>query len=596
MDAMRHRGPDDSGLWCDIQAGIGLTNVRLAIQDLSSAGHMPMTDDLCWITYNGEIYNFQTLRRELEGLDYHFKSQSDTEVILAAYRQWGTKCVERFQGMFAFALFDPRNGGQLFLARDHFGIKPLYWARADKCLVFASEVRALLASGMIPAQLNAQAVWDYLSIGSVISSDTIIRGIFTLPPGHAMLCQGQQQDIWQWWDLIEASQKQTVPQRYEDAVDELRQLMEQAVHMQMIADVPVGAFLSGGLDSSTIVGLMSRFSGQPVKSCTVLFDTATQLQNELPFARLIAQRFGTDHQEVVISSEEVKGSFTSLISALDQPSTDGLNTLIVSHVARQHVTVALSGLGADELLAGYRHFDLFEQSPKVSRIESARPIWSATTRKILESCLPARVIWQLNFRTASLIEQHSMIRRILTTSEKLALLTPELIRQATQDSVERFYASLLRPALPSLAQTSYIETRGYMHHTLLRDTDAVSMSHSLEVRVPFLDPIFAAYVFALPAQWKWEPGQSKIIMRDAVSKLLPDTILKRTKMGFDLPLSSWVKGVFADVIRDFLNHPTARLLVHPEIVEQLLHSRRRAHLAWSVLVLIAWIEHNHVTL
>lgn len=592
--AMRHRGPDDSGTWIDNTAGIALGNTRLAIQDVSPAGHMPMTDGACWITYNGEIYNFPELRIELEKQGHDFVSGTDTEVILAAYRQWGTECLRHLRGMFAFALYDPREGGQLFLARDHFGIKPLYWAQANGGYIFASELKTLLASELVSRRADCQAIWDYFSVGSVIPPRTIIQGVQALLPGHAMLIQNGKHHIWRWWDLLEASQHVEVPKNLDDAACEVRRLLKDSVRSQMIADVPVGAFLSGGIDSTTIVGLMSEFTNQPVRTYSVAFETSRGTASELPYARIASERFGTAHKEIILTEADIFARFDQILMDLDQPSFDGINSYVVSKAARRGVTVSLSGLGADEIFAGYPQFGRFMDVPEFFSEGSSLLTRVSDT---IGSFLPGRWRLPLEFRAATPVGRYSMIRRIFTEREKQKLLSTELLQAVSIRSVSDYYASLIHNNLDPIAQTSYIETHGYMAHTLLRDVDVMSMAHSLEVRVPFLDHALAEFVFALPAEWKWNQGLNKFVLRQAMRDLLPVAITERSKMGFDLPVGDWVQNGLKPLFMETLRGSVASTVLSGPARQQFKQLRRNnSYSAWSIFVLLRWMIVNRISL
>lgn len=376
-DAMSLRGPDDAGLYQDDFIALG--HRRLSIIDLSQAGHQPMSDATgrFWIVFNGEIYNFQGLREDLKNKGYIFRSQSDTEVILHGYCEWGEEVVHRLRGMFAFAIYDrgPQfgpgpghkkhsgDGPELFLARDRFGIKPLYWCSKDGQFAFASSLTALLLTNLTERRMDPQAFWDYLSVGSVPPPLTMIKDINALEPAHTITVSRSSFKVSRYWDLRDAPD---LPHdlTYVDAQAQFKELLEESTRIHTIADVPVGAFLSGGLDSSTQVALMSAQSPYPLKTYSVGFAPTPGMINELPYARLVAEAFRTDHTEVVLDGKTVVDEFDRVIQVMDQPSTDGLNTYFVSKAARQGVKVALSGLGADELFAGYAHFSRFAALPR----------------------------------------------------------------------------------------------------------------------------------------------------------------------------------------------------------------------------------------
>ena len=593
--AMIHRGPDDSGIWSDATTGIALGNTRLAIQDLSAAGHMPMTDGRNWITYNGEVYNFLDLRQELEKYGHTFESRGDTEIILAAYRQWGAGCLEHLRGMFAFAIFDPDRGGRLFLARDHFGIKPLYWSQTTNAFLFASEIRALLASGLLQRRLDRQAAWGYLSVGSVIPPRTIVQNVNALLPGHALVIEAGKVRIWQWWDLVSAAQRANVPPTLEEAAREVRRLLEESIRLQMIADVPVGAFLSGGIDSTTIVGLMSAIASRPVHTYSVAFETAEGTTSELPYARIASQQFGTVHEEIVVTEQEVAGSFDTMVDALDQPSIDGINSFMVSKAARRGVTVALSGLGGDELFAGYPQFGRFVRATRLSPTGGR---FLADMLKVGGIFLPGRLRFPLEFLAASPVGRHRHVRQFFSDQEKRAMLSPDWLDGIDPESIDTFYSELLLAGLDPVSQVSYVEVRGYMAHTLLRDTDAMSMAHSLEVRVPFVDHVLAEFVFALPPAWKWHEGRGKLVLRQAVGDLLPKDIVGRKKMGFDLPLGTWLRGILYPRFQETLTTPTAQEMLSAGIRDALVKraASNQNYPLWSLLVLLRWLSIEGINL
>ncbi len=600
--AMGHRGPDDSGLWSDPKFKVALGNCRLAIQDTTAAAHMPMESAgrQCWITYNGEIYNFRELRADLKGLGHVFRTASDTEVVLAAYLHWGTSCLERLRGMFAFAIFNGRpdtEGGRLFLARDRFGIKPLYWARLKQALVFASELNGMLASGLVASCLNHQALWDYLSLGSVPFPRTLLEDVQVLLPGHALIANKDDVHIWKYWDLADAVAKVHVPLNLEDSTVELRSRMEEVIRLHMIADVPVGAFLSGGIDSSTIVGLMNQYSDLPLRTYSIGFQRTDREQDELPFAKLVSEHFGTRHEEIVITGNEVAESFDEFVGSLDQPSVDGLNTFLVSKAARKGVTVALSGLGADELFAGYPHFYQFERANR----------WLPNGNRFVNSglnamrgILPGRFAQPAQFMTASPLGRHCSIRCVFQEREKRRLANGRLREACPGRNIGEFYSNILSTdeavRLDNVAGTSYVETRGYLAHTLLRDADAVSMSQSLELRVPFLDHKLAEFVFALPPSYKMHMHDGKIVLREAMRDLPPGIVLTRRKACFDLPMSNWMAGPLSKAVTETLQAPEAYSLFNRKALGSLQKAvgAESWYQPWSIAVLIRWMAHRGI--
>ncbi|HYO76431.1 MAG TPA: asparagine synthase (glutamine-hydrolyzing), partial [Thermoanaerobaculia bacterium] len=417
--AIAHRGPDDQGTFFDPDARVALAHRRLSIIDVSACGHQPMSyaDGRYHIVFNGEIYNFEALRTELESLGHRFTSRSDTEVVLAAYAQWGARCVSRLRGMFAFAIHDRDARGEgdpvLFLARDRLGIKPLYFTSHNGRFAFASELKAFLAAALVAPRLDLQSLWFYLSLGSVPQPRTALSGVQALVPGCTMHVRRDGSfNIERYWDLADASRRWDAEVRGIDAraaSAKLRELLEEATRLHMIADVPVGAFLSGGLDSTAVVGLMSRASGTRVRTFSVGFADDRSVADERPLARLAAERFGAEHTEIAVSGRDVAARFDDLVTAIDQPSLDGTNTFIVSQAVAQSLKVALSGLGGDELLAGYPHFRRMQRATKWDAALGARR--NSLRRKTLRR-VPGRFLRERDFLAATPAQRYGTLRNL----------------------------------------------------------------------------------------------------------------------------------------------------------------------------------------
>ncbi len=599
-DTLAHRGPDDSAILADEEAGVALGHRRLSIIDLSPLGHQPMSDrrERYWIVYNGEVYNYRELRRELEGLGHRFRSGSDTEVVLAAYAEWGAAALARLRGMFAFAIWDTgRVEGErvapphLFLARDRFGIKPLLYSVEDGTLLFASELKALLASGRVSRELDRQAVWDYLSLGSVPQPRTILASVKSLPAGHWLRLEaGRAPELRGYWDIACGAAAHPRPPSREDAVRELRALLEDAARSHLIADVPVGAFLSGGIDSTAVVGLMSRLVSHPIRTYSIGFENRYQGLNELPWARQAAERFGTEHTEVVITGEMLREEYPRLISAIDQPSLDGTNTYFVSRATREGVTVALSGIGGDELFAGYPQFRRFARAHRLA--PRGLPVRGSFHR--LDRVVPGRITHALEFLRASPLERHASVRRLMTEPEKVAATAESFRRSPRLAGLTDFYAARLPDGLADAVQEmSYAELTGYMNHTLLRDADAMSMAHSLEVRPVLLDHPLAEFVFSLPGEWKLG-GRAKQLFRDAIPELIPPEIANRRKMGFEFPLSAWLAGAVRDRAVDALESAEARAIFSEAFLrrsrDEVESGRVSGNRLWAYVILVDWIR------
>ena len=610
LEVQRHRGPDDSGVFVDESHKLALAHTRLSIIDLSSAGHQPMSyrGGRYWIVFNGEIYNYQALRADLIRHGHEFASATDTEVVLAAYAEWGEQCVERLRGMFAFAIYDrgegyqpdsanPGDGGQLFLARDRFGIKPLYLAWADGMLLFASEVRALLASDRVRRRVDPHAIWDYLSYGAIRQPRTILTDVQALEPGHWMVVGADgTRRVHRYWHIVEATAQARQRLRgvsLREAAGHLRQELETATRLHMLADVPVGAFLSGGVDSTVVVGLMANAGARPIRTYSVGFAGTHPELDESVWARLAAQHYGTDHTEVTISDDDVRESYEQLVWALDEPSHDGANTYFVSRAARRDVVVSLSGLGGDELFAGYPHFRLLRDKVTLARV----PL--AATALQLAAHVP---IGRIRARAAAMVgtadEYYSRVRRFATDTQRQALASPELAglivgRPANTDSAVAMDARL-DSELDSVADTSEREVSGYLVDTLLRDTDAVSMAHSLEVRPVLLDHVVAEYAFALPGHAKLAGRRHKAVLKAAVADLLPPGVATRPKLGFELPFGTWMRGPLAERVASALTSPEAGMLFGPAGLAELRRPAvtRNDRATWAYVVLVDWLSAN----
>ncbi len=593
--ALAHRGPDDGGYYVNPAQQVTLGHRRLSIIDLSPAGHQPMSyaDGRFWITFNGEIYNYQEIKADLQQLGRQISSASDTEVILAAYAQWGAAAVPRLRGMFTFAIWDEQEQS-LFLARDRFGIKPLLYAQLDNVFLFASELKSLLASNLVSRQVDYQAIWDYLSFGAVPQPRTMLAQVKALLPGHTMLVQPGRVSTQRYWDIAEdtASLRSQLAQLpYPQAVQQLRQQLETATRYHLIADVPVGAFLSGGVDSTAVVGLMSQLVRQPIKTYSIGFETRHSHLSELKWAKIAAQRFGTDHTEVIITADEVAGTFDRLITAIDQPSLDGTNTYFVSQATRQGVTVSLSGLGGDELLAGYPHFRHFARGNALAPNGVNR--FKAELLQ-LNQYLPGRWRSPTAMLLASPLERLSSLRLLMSDAEKQQAIAPGFQQKFAAQAVSARYQPYLRSNLDAVAQLSYVELGSYMVDTLLRDADTMSMAHALEIRPVLLDHVLAEFVFSLPAPYKLNGTTGKRIFIDALTDILPASIVHRPKMGFELPLFAWLSGPLAARAQTALATPLAQTLFQPEFLgwaKAALGAPQRAQTKlWAYIILLEWLQ------
>jgi len=551
--SLAHRGPDDSGtivLRDSIPepVEIGLGNRRLAILDLSALAHQPMHDAETgnWIVYNGEIYNFRDVRHELEQAGTNFVSHSDTEVLLKAYARWGEQCLAKFRGMFAFALWDaPRH--RLFIARDPMGIKPLYYAQTGSYFLFASEVRSLLGNGLVPSLIDPAGLINYLTFGSAYDPLTLVEGVRALPPGHTLTWEGGVLRQSSYWDLVDdpgpGGALEPFAETEKAAAERLQPILEEVVRLQLVSDVPVGVFLSGGIDSSALVSILRR-SGVTASTFSIVFREADF--SEVQHSRAIAAKFHTDHHEINVSENDVLAAIPDALGAMDLPTMDGINTYFVSRETRRAgVKVALSGLGGDEVFAGYSTFRT------VPRMERFAQFWNhmpGTVRGPLAAAFSAlapasdqnRKLAALARDNGRLLHPYFLSRMLFTAGQRDLLLRDE--DPSASDAAAASQRDRLQRArgLDPVNRVSYLESRCYMLNTLLRDADFMSMSQGLEVRVPLIDHQLAKAVLALPGQWKLN-GTPKKLLVGALAGSLPDEIVHRPKRGFTLPFEHWMR-------------------------------------------------------
>ena len=582
VSAISHRGPDDKGIFRENAFALGMT--RLAILDTTTAGHQPMQsqDGLIIIIYNGEIYNFQAERKKLQEKGYSFTSYSDTEVVLHMYQEYGDDFLRRLRGMFALAILDKRKGSgreRLILARDHLGIKPLLYCQTDKNFIFASEIKSLLASGLVERNIEPEAVRLLLTFGSVTQPYSMIRGVKMLLPGHYLVFENGTERTIRYWKLNEKRQSSNIAQcSYSELVSLVREKIEESVRLQMVSDVPLGAFLSGGVDSSLLVALMARNSCQPIKTFSVGFEAEGASIDESLDAQKTAAFIGTDHHRVVIKEQDVFNHINHIAAALDQPSVDGVNSYFVSLAARQSVSVAISGTGGDELFAGYPWFitmvnwanqrDRHRFGLKLQSLFAKMARW-----KIMDpfSCGNNRYAHLLRTLRSShgFVSQFARIFQIFGECGAASFLSAEMRSQTMighEPSLDIMHADELSNALP-LERVSALCLRGYTQNQLLRDIDAVSMGHSLEVRVPFLDPVLTDLALSLPREAKlgnlegienpetasYRATGTKKILVDVAMDLLPPGMDKQPKRGFAMPFTPWLKGSLRDVLEDTLS-------------------------------------------
>ncbi|MDP3015311.1 MAG: asparagine synthase (glutamine-hydrolyzing) [bacterium] len=566
--SQKNRGPDDEGVFVDVKNGVALGHSRLSIIDLSKSGHQPMiwqngsilrtsdvpniggnfrTSDVqtLVITYSGEIYNFLELKKDLEKKGYKFKTKTDTEVILALYAECGEKSFEMLRGMFAFGLWDGKNQ-KLFLVKDRYGIKPLYYYSDNEKLIFASTVKALENSGIILVQKNPDAYIGFLLFGSVPLPTTTIKNVYAVPAGHYLVREADgSQKLIQYYEPLEFFKNKT--QNFQDNTitrDSIRSLLEESVNLHLISDAPLGVFLSGGLDSSVIAALAAQtIKNQRLKTLSIIFDEPEF--SEEYYSDLVAKKIGSDHRKIKITKQDFYDSFEEIFEAMDQPTIDGVNTFFIAKAAKQAgLKTVLSGLGADEIFLGYPHFRRAELLRKIQNL----PKFLKSPLK-LGSLFGDKYSKLSYFTNDDILSFYLGIRGLFTPQETAKILDTNV--QEVNNFIDKLSHQLQHlEQLHPIGLLSYLELKFYLQNQLLKDTDFMSMRHSVEVRVPFLDHPLVEYLSSLPANLKLKnlktkelKNINKPLLVAAVRDLLPQEIFTRPKMGFTFPFQNWLREI-----------------------------------------------------
>lgn len=593
-NAIVHRGPDDEGILASRNTGLGMR--RLSIIDIAG-GHQPIfnEDRSAWIVFNGEIYNFPELRPDLEAKGHRFATHTDTETILHLYEEMGAECVQKLRGMFAFALWDEKSQ-KLLIARDRLGKKPLHYALHHGKLYFGSEIKSILAVAPELAEVNRAALLQYMYLGYIPDPATAFRGIHKLPPGHLLEFERGKVRIRQYWDLPQYATHR--PASEEECLEELEWRLAEAVRIRLISDVPLGAMLSGGTDSSTVVALMARASSKPVKTFAIGFKQSDF--DESQYARMVAERFATDHHELILEPDVV-GSIEKLTSSLEEPFGDSsmLPTYFISCLARQHVTVALSGDGGDELFAGYERYGVQQDRERFATIPR---ILSRLYRKHLFPLVPKgtrgrRLSYSLSLPWPERYADEMCF--IPAFEREMPLLSPEFRATIAEsgdprDILLRYFEKA--PATDPISQTLYVDTKTYLVEDILTKVDRMSMLTSLEVRVPILDHEFVEWVTALGPEWKMREGRQKYILRKLAERVgVPKKVLYRRKQGFALPLVHWIRNEMRELIMTVLLEPRTfqRGYFDADGVRRLLDEhfagrRNRSGAIWRLLIFELW--------
>lgn len=601
-DVITHRGPDDEGIFVDGRIGLG--HRRLSIVDVAS-GHQPMAneDGSLHVTYNGEIYNHADYREPLIARGHVYKTHCDTETILHLYAEYGDDCVDYLRGMFAFAIWD-RNKRELFIARDRLGVKPLYYVHTqDGSLYFASEMKALLEAGAVKPELNFRAFSDYLANHATSGEETLFVGVKRLLPGHTLRWRDGEIKIRKYWDV--SFEKQAPSGRSDaDYIAEWGELFKQSVQLRLMADVPLGMFLSGGIDSSAIAAVMSGLVDEPIKTFSVAF--AEREANELEYARLVAQAFKTDHHEVVVSPEQFWAKLPDLIWHEDEPLAHPSSVALyfVSHLASQHVKVVLTGEGSDELMAGYARYRktilnlaLGEHYHRVvpSGVRGlVRKQFSGMTGSRLRLKL-GRTFLNLSPDIESIYFDNFAV---FSRSLQQQLLTPRTIESIGAIDPYAGVRDVLRntDAQSLLDRLLYADIKTYLHELLMKQ-DQMSMAASLESRVPFLDHKLVEFTSSLPERLKLRGWTTKYVLRQSMKGVLPPAILDRPKMGFPVPLGSWFRGAYASVLDEYVlsSRAAERGIFNAQFVRSLVEQHRRGEAnhserLWALVNLEMWFR------
>jgi asparagine synthase (glutamine-hydrolysing) len=587
--AMVHRGPDDAGYYVAPEAGLGMR--RLSIIDLAT-GRQPVhnEDGTVWAVLNGEIYNFRELRQRLQSRGHSFYTATDTEVIVHLYEEHGPRCVEELRGMFGLAVWDER-AQSLLLARDRVGIKPLYYSEAGGRLAFASELKALLELPEVGRELDWEALGHLLAFLTTPQAQSIVRGVRKLEPGTRLLASREGVSITRYWDLCWAPDRG----RSERAlVEELRERMEESVRLHLVSDVPLGAFLSGGVDSSAVVATMARLGVRPVKTFSIGF--VEDDYNELEHARVVARSLGTEHHELVVEPD-VLSVLDDLVWHLDEPFGDpsAIPTYMVARLAAEHVTVVLSGDGGDELFAGYDRY-------RVEERERRRERWPAPLRRALGALAgyaPEGMRGRNFLRHLALDgrERYLDAANFFRRDEQRALLEPDVFTRVSQGDPWREVAGYMDGAGADwLSSLQHLDIKAYLPLDILTKVDRMSMAHSIEARVPLLDHRLMEFAATLPPEMRLRAGTGKYIFKEALRGVLPPSILNRPKQGFDIPLGRWFRGRLSEFVHELLLSPRARQrgLFRPQAVEALVkrnESGRDLHFhLWTLISFELWVR------
>jgi len=600
-DVITHRGPDEEGIFIDRNVGLG--HRRLSIVDVAS-GHQPMTneDASLHITYNGEIYNHADYRESLEANGHVYQTHCDTETILHLYEEHGSACVDYLRGMFAFAIWDQRKQ-ELFIARDRLGVKPLYYVHTDDgSLYFASEIKALLEARAVKPEINYAVLSDYLANHSPSGEETLFQGVKRLLPGHVLTWRDGEVSIRRYWDV---DFSKAAPVRNEKTyINDWSELFRESVRLRLMADVPLGMFLSGGIDSSAIAAVMSGMVSEPIKTFSVAF--AEREANELEYARLVAEAYKTNHHEIVVTPEQFFAALPRLVWHEDEPLAHPSSVALyfVSHLASKHVKVVLTGEGSDEMLAGYGRYrrTLLNLSLGRRYHKLTPSIARETIRNQIEQRMPEGRLRQKLMRTFLVLSPELESIYFDNFAVFPAPMQPHLLTRETRERIHGIdpYAELRRllvrtKDLSLLDGLLYADIKTYLHELLMKQ-DQMSMATSIESRVPFLDHKLVEFTASMPDTMKLRGNTTKYVLRESMKGVLPERILSRSKMGFPVPIGSWFRGQFKSIIDEYVlsDRALARGIFAPDFVRGVVARHQagedHAERLWALLNFEIWLR------
>ncbi len=600
---MEHRGPDERGVWINPAGSAGIGARRLSIIGIDNGAQPILNEDSsCVLVANAEIYNYRRLKKDLESRGHRFRTNTDIEVILHLYEEKGEDLANLLNGMFAFAIWDETRR-RLVLGRDRMGIKPLFYARHEERLIFASEIKSIICDESFPRNINLQAMHDYFSFDYVPGEQTIFEGISRIPPGCVMVFDGQKSRTTRYWDLKFQPSERAEPMQF--YVERVRELLSQSVTRRLMSDVPVGVLLSGGMDSSAITAYMAKQSSEPVKTFSIGFEEASF--NELKYARIVASRFDTEHDELVLTAKEALAVLESHIRYFDEPYADGaaIPTYYVCKLASEKVKVVLSGEGGDEVFAGYdthaayRLAQSFRRVPAFLRNGLLKPLIDllpASDKKISFDFRAKRFIRGVELPVP---DAHLFWRIVLTESEKMMLYSDELRAHLRVEASERIFRSLFETcaAKDHLNRLLYIDSKVFLPGDLFVKNDRMSMAHSVEARVPMTDPDLVEFAGTVPVKMKLRGLRTKSLLREAMRGILPDTIIRKKKIGLDMPYGKWLKHELHDFMRDTLSSQRLREsglfnqdYVNGMIADHIANRRNNARALWGLVNFAVWYD------